>query len=935
VVLVFGVIELSIFIGSSPNDTSLIENKDIIQQGRETPGTSQQTQNEIFSELNQIKQSKNVTAEFVLFIIFLSLAANIILVLIIIKILKKENERIVRYEKFSVLGELAARIAHDLRNPLFVMQSSIKILFTKHSFVAESVEMQLLSKSIFKMEHLINDVLNFLRSQRLEMKLTSFTQIVLDSIEGHLLPSNIKIVLPDTDKIVYCDPLQLQRVVSNIIQNAVAAISEEHGVIVIKFSENSDFVICQIIDSGPGIEKENIIQKNVEAGISTVNLDDQTKWFSLIREPSILADQDVQDNTKKHIPSGIKKEANFWANGILSDHEFAKSIQYLSNAGFLTTSKSIEKNLATVSEVIKNNNIAPDFTKASDEEFIFILDFLLEGGLINEVGLLENTLTLDETLQEIDLTLKNTLKGELASYKQELIDALISWNENGKKLDINLFQLIISSDPNAEAKRLGLIYKDGKTKAVVEISENKPELLSLLQAIGRIDFISDKYVQMNLDLNKLSDLVEINEVQKVRIPYVPTQHEFQVSRGVEFVNADLVQFAGITGRGVKVAVIDFAFDSENSKISPNIAYAKSFRLGIDNSPLPLSGLELEQLHGTAVAELIVDTAPNAKLFLYSIGNELEFVMALKDAIENKIDIITIPLGWANLPTDGTSYLSNNVNTAAKEGIIVVVPSGNFAISHWEGKYVDENSNGWHEFTVKDEGLTFNITQERIKKKIPLIVNLLWDNDNAATMDFDMLLINPSNKIVSFSANVQNAQSDTTFEQIRYIPSEAGTYSLGIIYDGSHKNPRTPIEIFSINDELEHYVTVGSVIVPADADNIIVTGAVNVESGEIEPFSSQGPTNHGYAVPHVLAPNGVSTIAYGDKLFYGTSAAAPYVAGIAALVLEIDPTMSLEEILKNIKENTIPQSSDSSIYCDKVGQCGLIDAELIVPWEKIR
>jgi len=258
VVLVFGVIELSMFISSSPNDTSLIENKDIIQQGRETPSTSQQTQNEIFSNLNQIKQSKNVTADFILFIIFLSLAANIMLVLIIIKILKKENERIVRYEKFSVLGELAARIAHDLRNPLFVMQSSIKILFTKHSFVAESVEMQLLSKSIFKMEHLINDVLNFLRSQRLEMKLTSFTQIVLDSIEGHLLPSNIKIVLPDTDKIVYCDPLQLQRVLSNIIQNAVAAIAEEHGVIVIKFSENSDFVICQIIDSGPGIAKENI-----------------------------------------------------------------------------------------------------------------------------------------------------------------------------------------------------------------------------------------------------------------------------------------------------------------------------------------------------------------------------------------------------------------------------------------------------------------------------------------------------------------------------------------------------------------------------------------------------------------------------------------------------------------------------------------------------
>ena len=157
------------------------------------------------------------------------------------------------------------------------------------------------------------------------------------------------------------------------------------------------------------------------------------------------------------------------------------------------------------------------------------------------------------------------------------------------------------------------------------ISESKPELLQQLQTFGQIDFISDKYVQMNLDLNKLSNLVEVNDVQKIRIPNVPIQHESHVSE-VGFINADLVQFAGITGRGVKVAVIDFAFDLKNSKISPNIAYTKSFRYGIDNSALPLTGLESEYIHGTAVAELLVDTAPNAKLFLYAVGNDLEFAM---------------------------------------------------------------------------------------------------------------------------------------------------------------------------------------------------------------------------------------------------------------------------------------------------------------------
>lgn len=257
VVLVLGVTQLSIFIGSSPDDTSLIENKDIIQQGREMPSTSQQTQNEIFSSLNLKDQSKKITTDYAIFLISASLAANAALVLFVVRILKKEHARRIKYEKFSALGELASRITHDLRNPLSVMQTSIKILFRKHNTIAESAEMQLISKSIFQMEHLINDVLNFLRSHKTEMELTSFTQIVLDALEGYPLPSNIKIILPDTDKIVYCDRLQLQRVIANIIENAVAAIGKEYGRVEIKFSENSDYVICQITDSGPGIPKES------------------------------------------------------------------------------------------------------------------------------------------------------------------------------------------------------------------------------------------------------------------------------------------------------------------------------------------------------------------------------------------------------------------------------------------------------------------------------------------------------------------------------------------------------------------------------------------------------------------------------------------------------------------------------------------------------
>jgi subtilisin family serine protease len=94
-----------------------------------------------------------------------------------------------------------------------------------------------------------------------------------------------------------------------------------------------------------------------------------------------------------------------------------------------------------------------------------------------------------------------------------------------------------------------------------------------------------------------------------------------------------------------------------------------------------------------------------------------------------------------------------------------------------------------------------------------------------------------------------------------------------------------------------------VSVPTDASGAIVVGAVNHLNGELEPFSSQGPTNNGRLAPHVVGPDGVTTIALDGKPFFGTSATAPYVAGVVALLLETNPEISQEKLLEEIALNT--------------------------------
>lgn len=105
---------------------------------------------------------------------------------------------------------------------------------------------------------------------------------------------------------------------------------------------------------------------------------------------------------------------------------------------------------------------------------------------------------------------------------------------------------------------------------------------------------------------------------------------------------------------------------------------------------------------------------------------------------------------------------------------------------------------------------------------------------------------------------------------------------------------------------------GTVLSPADSAGAIAVGSI-AENNQISSFSSIGPTNDGRRKPEIAGP-GTSVVSAshltdtGLRTLSGTSMAGPHVAGVAALILQRQPNLTVDQVLAVLTNGAVPHVS---------------------------
>jgi hypothetical protein len=444
----------------------------------------------------------------------------------------------------------------------------------------------------------------------------------------------------------------------------------------------------------------------------------------------------------------------------------------------------------------------------------------------------------------------------------------------------------------------------------------------------------------HIPLDKLADLPALDGVVFIDAVGHPVTHAGKVlSAGDKQLLADSARAmfytdgADANGNKVKVGVISDGVHYYSNSI-------QSGDLPSSIGLFPTNGVDATRCigsEGTAMMEIIHDLAPNASLCFggasgYIDANNNTIAFTPLDMANVITAMSTSPSGKCKVIVDDLAEIigepwfeeyevSQAILSFQQNGGTYISAAGNYAQNMYAGKpSIKTNGNkNWVLFNGSDTSLTINISNYK-----SIFVALQWDDMwGYATADYDLWLYDNNWNLIDYSATSGGALpqewihpsfsdylNNNTFHVMvsyqGYVPAST-LKNVKVLVLPEDGNPSAPKWSFTLSNT----TSTGHIFGHQATRNCISVAAYSALSpNSIESFSSHGPSlmftarspgnENSRQTPVITATDGVATKVgkdghFGsDSLFYGTSAAAPHVAAIAALYYSRYPTQTLSQ-----------------------------------------
>lgn len=175
--------------------------------------------------------------------------------------LRLAEERLRRTEKLTVVGELSASVAHEIRNPLTSLKGFVQILQVedpKHQFYY-----QIMHDELNRINHIVSELLLLAKPQQMKFTHANLNKLVQDVLSLLNTEANLNDIQIDFSSSIRefwieCEPNQLKQLFINMIKNAMEA-SNKGGVVSITLEKvENEFASVKVMDQGCGISKERL-----------------------------------------------------------------------------------------------------------------------------------------------------------------------------------------------------------------------------------------------------------------------------------------------------------------------------------------------------------------------------------------------------------------------------------------------------------------------------------------------------------------------------------------------------------------------------------------------------------------------------------------------------------------------------------------------------